>query len=681
MDETTRMEKMLYEPTDSRSVNPELSSPTSPSMKARQVPNKLSQFLISFFRSPDIYATKLFAFLKICIFVLLLLGIIFILSKIYTEQGIVILPFEISKNENLSGITIADQLTAELMRIQQIHNISYEEVVLPTSGGQFSSTFSAEQSLGNLEMVVPKAEVVEFSMANIGTINAGPGSLSLGNIIIAFKNICPGSKPVTTIRGSLQRYGSTIVLVAVLEGSKVQSWMVRQPVDSSNEEQLHEMIRNLAYMIAHDRSQSTISAKTWEGLKYYTEALDAYHQYKLSGNTDDLSLAGNYSLKAISSEKGYVRPFGLLASLESTYAMIGRQNDAIEYCSKTIELNPTSAYGWSNNGFALENQGKFDEALKSYNEAIRLDPNYATVWNGKGFVLYNQGKFDEAIKAYNESIRLDPNFASTWSNKGMALNNQGKFDEALIAFDEAIRLDPNFVIALNNKGLALNNQGKFDEAIKAYNESIRLDPNFASAWSNKGSTLENQGKYDDALIAFDEAIRLDPNFASAWSNKGSTFENQGKYDDALIAFDEAIRIDPNLASAWSNKGSTLENQGKFDEALIALDEAIKLDPNLASAWCNKGSTLENQGKYNDALIAFDEAIRLDPNLASAWSNKGFALENQGKYDESLKAFDEALRLDPNHEAPWDGKGITLEALGRHTEADAAFAKARELGGN
>ena len=260
-------------------------------MKARQVPNKLGQFLIGLIQSPDIYATKLFAFLKIFIFVLLLLGIIFILSKIYTEQGIVILPFEISKNENLSGIAIADQLTAELMRIQQIHNISYEEVVLTTSGSQFSSKFSAEQSLGNLEMVVPKAEVVEFSMADIGTINTGPGSLSLGNIIIAFKNICPGSKPVTTIRGSLQRYGSTIVLVAVLEGSKVQSWVVRQPVDNSNEEQLHEMIRNLAYMIAHDRSQSTISAKTWEGLKYYTEALDAYHQYKLSGNTENLYLS------------------------------------------------------------------------------------------------------------------------------------------------------------------------------------------------------------------------------------------------------------------------------------------------------------------------------------------------------------------------------------------------------
>ena len=138
-------------------------------------------------------------------------------------------------------------------------------------------------------MVVPKSEIIEFSMADTGTIDIGSNSLSLGKLIIAFKNICPGSEPVTIIRGSLQRYGSNIFLVAVLEGGNVQSWMVRQPIERNNGEQLHEMIRNLSFMIAHDLPQSNVSAKTWEGLKYYTEALDAYHQYKLSGNPEDIS--------------------------------------------------------------------------------------------------------------------------------------------------------------------------------------------------------------------------------------------------------------------------------------------------------------------------------------------------------------------------------------------------------
>jgi len=404
----------------------------------------LNQFL-------DTFAAALYTFLKIVIFLLLLLGMVFILSRIYTEQGVVILPFEVSKNENLSGVAIADQLTAELKRIQRIHGITYEGLILKANGSYFVPSVPTEQSLGDGEIIVPKAEIIEFSLANIGNADIGSNSLSLGNIIIAFKNICPFSKPVTIIRGSLQRYGSNIVLVAVLEGSNVQSWMVRQPIDNNKEEQLNEMIRNLTFMIAPDLPQSSVSAKTWEGLKYYTEALDAYHQYNISGNPNDLTLAGKYSLKAISSEKGYEKPFELLSSLETTFTMIGRQNDAIWYCNKTIELDPTSAYGWRNKGQALYDQRKFDEGIKAYDEAIRLDPKDAMAWFGKGVALCSQGKYNESIEAYDESIRLDPN-AVTWSNKGGVLDIQRKYDEAIKAYDEAIRLNPNYVDAWINKG-------------------------------------------------------------------------------------------------------------------------------------------------------------------------------------------------------------------------------------
>jgi hypothetical protein len=128
---------------------------------------------------------------------------VFILSRIYTEQGVVILPFEVSKNENLSGVAIADQLTAELKRIQRIHGITYEGLILKANGSYFVPSVPTEQSLGDGEIIVPKAEIIEFSLANIGNADIGSNSLSLGNIIIAFKNICPFSKPVTIIRGKL----------------------------------------------------------------------------------------------------------------------------------------------------------------------------------------------------------------------------------------------------------------------------------------------------------------------------------------------------------------------------------------------------------------------------------------------------------------------------------------------
>jgi len=235
-------------------------------------------------------AETLFNAVKICIFIIFLTSLIFVIIKIPLQEGTVILPFEVSKNDNLSGISIADQLTAELIQIQKIHGEVYNDLTLETNGTSFTSSFATERALGSREMVIPKADTIEFGMGNIGNIDTGTGSLSIGSLIIAFKNIVPGVKSIDTIRGSLQRHESSIVLVALLEGNKVQSWMIKRPYDN-DQDQIHEMIRDLAFMIALDQQQSNVSAKTWEGLKYYTEALDAYHQYQLSGDPSYLDLA------------------------------------------------------------------------------------------------------------------------------------------------------------------------------------------------------------------------------------------------------------------------------------------------------------------------------------------------------------------------------------------------------
>jgi tetratricopeptide (TPR) repeat protein len=532
MDETTRIENAPNKPMENRSAKPELSSPTATNMKALD----RSQLL-------DTIATKLFTFLKICVFMLLLLAFIFIFIKTYTQQGVVILPFEMSKNEDLSGIAIADQLTAELMWIEKIHHIKYEEIITEVNRTHYTSDIFSEKLLGSRELIVPKSEIVEFNMVDIGNIDVGTGSLSLGKLMIAFKNICPGSKPVTTIRGSLQRYSSTIVLVALLDGSNVQSWVVRQPIDNNNnEEQILEMIKNLAFMIAHDLPQSNVSAKTWEGLKYYTEALDAYNQYELSGNLDDLYLASNYSLKALSSEKNYEKPIVLLSSLESNMMSIGRQNDATEYCKKTLELDPKSTSAWISNGTILTNQDKYGVAIQAFDEAIRLDPKSTSAWINKGYALNKQGKYGEAIQAFDEAIRLDPKSTSAWDNKGVALRNQRNYADAIRAHDEAIRLDPQYPWPWHNKGVALYYLGKYDEAIKAYEEAIRLDPNFATAWSNKGIALYYLGKYDEAIKASDEAIRLDPKYSWAWHNKGIALEALGRDTEATTALAKAKEL-------------------------------------------------------------------------------------------------------------------------------------------
>jgi tetratricopeptide (TPR) repeat protein len=501
MDEKTRTENNPKELDGSRSVDPGSSPTTSTKAKSPD----FRQFL-------DTVTTSLFSILKFCFLALFLLALFFILIKIYTQEGAVVVPFEVN-NMTLSGVSIADQLTSELIRIPQIHDVKYENLSTKTKNGIIftSSSLSGEKPLG---LIVPKSETVESIMADMGNIDIGTGSISLGKLVLAFKNICPRIKKVTTIRGSLQRYGSTIILVALLEGKDlVRSWTLIQPIDNNNDEQLHEMIKDLASMIVYDLQKSKISAKTWEGFEHYTDAWDAYHQYNLSGNPHFLFLACNYSLKAIGSEKEYKKPYDLINLLEITLANSARPGNAIEYCKKTIELNPESSYAWYNNGSVLLIEGNYDNAIRDYDTAINLNRQYAEAWNDKGVALSALGKYDEAIKAYDGAIDLK--FELAKDNKGKALDaqghaliDQGKYNASIQASDKAINIDPKDAIAYNNKGLALYYQHEYDDAIKALDKAIEINPHFAMACYNKGFVLRSLVRTSEANAAFAKAKEL-----------------------------------------------------------------------------------------------------------------------------------------------------------------------------
>jgi len=639
---------------------------------------------------------------KIIIIVLFLLTIFFAINKIFTPEGLVILPFDISKRETISGIEIADQLTEHLIRIEKTHGTKYDDSNLQMILGQSPPIFPTEESLGIQRSVVPKATIVEYSMADIGNIDIGTNSIEIGKLITAFQCLCPYSEPVARIRGSLQRYDSNIVLVALLEDSKVQSWELRQPIDR-NGEHLHEMINNLSFMIARDLPKSSVSAKTWEGLKYCTEALEDYSQYNRSGDISFLDLSSNSSLEAIRSEKGYKNPYDLLLLLESTYIKIGRLDKAIEYCNRTIDLDPTSAYGWYNKGVVLYNYSQkksndqliMKEAFDAFNNSTKQDPNYALAWNTKAQALNILKRYDEAIESCDKAIKIDPNFAWALNNKAWILKSQGDsfinkdnldkakwaYDDSIKACDKAIRLDPKYAWPWNNKGAALKMQGDlfkkqdnyirakfaYNEALKACNKAIKLDSKliyayteiegindclnnlnkYALAWSKKGDAFRARGIYSEAINCYDKAIELDPGLVHVWSKKGDAFRAWGNYHEAINCYDKAIGLDPGLVHAWSNKGDALNAQSKRPEAIKCYDKAIEIDPESTAAWAGKGWALIDSGKNDEVIEACDKAIEIDPKSARAWTAKSLALCQQGKKDEAIKACDKAHKIDKN----------------------------------
>ena len=81
-------------------------------------------------------------------------------------------------------------------------------------------------------------------------------------------------------------------------------------------------------------------------------------------------------------------------------------------------------------------------AEASFRRAIALRPTFADAWNELGFALRNQGRYDDSLAAYDQALKLRPNFPEALEYLGEAYVKMGRVDEARRVLDRLRPLDP-----------------------------------------------------------------------------------------------------------------------------------------------------------------------------------------------------------------------------------------------
>src|SRR5579859_5339084 len=129
---------------------------------------------------------------------------------------------------------------------------------------------------------------------------------------------------------------------------------------------------------------------------------------------------------------------------------VGKNDIAVAFYSRAIELNAGEAAYHSNLGIALQALNRLDEALASYDTALRLKPDYAEAHSNRGMVLKVFERLDEALASYDTALRIKPDSVEAHANRGSTLSALGRVDEALASFEAAIRIRPDFIKAHSN---------------------------------------------------------------------------------------------------------------------------------------------------------------------------------------------------------------------------------------
>lgn len=595
----------------------------------------------------------------VAIFFLLLFLLIYWLVKNFNNKGTLVLPFESGtiQEANYSN-AVAQLLVTELQRIPEIHR-KFEEILrhhneLWDREISCSSVYIfTKQENFNKEILIP-LENIKAENANINTVLDTKMEVELAGItlpivelLVLFKRLCPWrNTQQSIITGSLQKYGSKLIILAQMEfyenydlPVKIFNWHLEGSNDKDCN-QLPQLVRDLAFKITYDLSRrinkiakhtentETKEAKNWKSFQYFTEAIDSYCQYQKHQQKEYLQATRDHCSKASKFEPGYENILALFCTLGIDLLQKTDYREAEEMFKCVLELNPnhlTASMGWVEvlARTDIYNRALDDYVLESSNELGKIAQR-GTIYRRKAEASRTwlgeiQERTEEDEKALEEFERV--------LYKLKPLKSEDKFFRAFI---------------LARRGGIYGSRGDYEKSIqdlkesitiyqqlqKVYPDNIDLKNNFAWALGSLGVTYLLQEQYSEAIDRFCQSIRQYPKLAWVYANRGEVYRQQKKFDEALEEFNHAL----NLA-----------REGNIDSS----ESGVRLNPGAALALASRGLTYflrGDAGDNNNALNDFYEAVKLNPKMHWAWAKLSIINLQLGKYEIALDAIKKAIRL-------------------------------------
>jgi tetratricopeptide (TPR) repeat protein len=251
---------------------------------------------------------------------------------------------------------------------------------------------------------------------------------------------------------------------------------------------LEETAKALDKAIEINSSNATIWV--FRGYTFLNIASKANHSGISTSDLSKYNESLNESLKSFDKalelnpkDKGVLRE--LWRGKGDVLAQMSEYEEAIKAFDKSLEIDPQWIPTLNDKGRVLTKMGKKTESVEAYDKSLEtLDmtirtadstKNLSEAWLEKGFALQDQGRYEEAVKALDNSTNIDPKNEMAWKIKGVLLTRElGRHLDAIDAFDKALQLNPKDPLTWMNKGDALKALGRQAEADSAYAKAREL---------------------------------------------------------------------------------------------------------------------------------------------------------------------------------------------------------------
>jgi len=136
----------------------------------------------------------------------------------------------------------------------------------------------------------------------------------------------------------------------------------------------------------------------------------------------------------------------LYIDLAFAFRTAGKPEEALEQCSRALEVNPGSASAYAVKAHILAwDFEEFDEALSIYEQAVQLDSRQTRAYKDTARIHLREKQDLDSFIYQHEAIRdANPDQAWVYGMLACAYKAKGAINEAITTFESLLRLVPDY---------------------------------------------------------------------------------------------------------------------------------------------------------------------------------------------------------------------------------------------
>ncbi|MGD9680288.1 MAG: tetratricopeptide repeat protein [Candidatus Obscuribacterales bacterium] len=300
-------------------------------------------------------------------------------------------------------------------------------------------------------------------------------------------------------------------------------------------------------------------------------------------------------------------------ALAAVSAKNGKAGAAVEYCKRSIALDPGFAWGLRTCGYLeLRWLNEPERAEESLLQALAIEPDQSEVREMLVTSLVGRERFDQAIDVAREGIRVNSRNADSYARLARIYLKQWRYREALVLLEKAIKLDQSRASFYRTVAGIKREQGDLEGAIASQNQAVALSKDKSFELVELAAMNDAAGHPDTAILNLHEAIKINAENNTAHMRLVSLLIKQKNWQDLVDEYRRVLKTRDKDARLHYHLGEALEAMDRTDDAMEEYLKAANLSEHDPRPLRKLGAIFVSRKEFEKAIKYYTRALNSGP---------------------------------------------------------------------